>query len=223
MDNITGYNRWAPLYDAYPNPTVAIDEMHVPALYRAYRGLKILEIGCGSGRHTARLVTQQNYVLAMDASPGMLALARRKIASSYACFLEGDALSFEPPQQSSWGTPFDVVFESLVLEHVSDLPALCRRVSQWLRPGGIFITSEIHPMRAASGIRAHFADEAGEEVTLNSIAHPRDALVDAARDAGLTCITQLTVRGDTALTALNPKWERYEDLPMIEICRFLKN
>ncbi len=221
--NVDGYDRWSAFYDSYPNPTVAIDERHLPALYREWRGLKILELGCGSGRHTVRLAAQGNRVLAVDASPGMLAAARRKLDSGPVHIVEADLLVFEPPRHGHWAAPYDVVFESLVLEHIADLPVLCTRIAGWLKPGGIFLASEIHPLRAASGIQAHFKNSNGEEVSLASTPHPPDALVEAAREAGLVCVEQITVQGDAALTALNPKWGRHLGQPMIEICRFVKD
>lgn len=135
--NVDGYDRWSAFYDSYPNPTVAIDELYLPALYREWRGLRILELGCGSGRHTVRLAAQGNQVLAVDASPGMLAVARPKLDSKLVLLVEADLLLFEPPRQGDWAAPYDVVFESLVLEHLADLPALCTRVAAWLnREGG---------------------------------------------------------------------------------------
>lgn len=220
--NITGYDRWSAFYDAYPNPTVAIDDLHLPGFYREWRGLRILELGCGSGRHTVRLAGQGNQVLAIDASAGMLALARQKAGSSQVRFMEADLLALELPPGPAWGPPFDAVFESLVLEHVQELDALCARVSAWLRPGGLFLASEIHPERAAAGVLAHFTDPNGEEVHLASVAHPPGALQAAAAAAGLTCELRRSICGDDALARARPGWDRYLGRPMIEISRFVR-
>lgn len=220
--NITGYDRWSVFYDAYPNPTVAIDDQHLPGFYREWHDLSVLELGCGSGRHTVRLAGQGNRVLAVDASAGMLAVARRKTGGGQVRFVEADLLSFEPPPDAAWGPPFDAVFESLVLEHVQELAALCARVSAWLRPGGLFLASEIHPERAAAGVLAHFTDPNGEEVHLDSVAHPPGALQVAAAAAGMTCELRRSICGDDALARMRPGWDRYVGRPMIEISRFVR-
>jgi ubiquinone/menaquinone biosynthesis C-methylase UbiE len=50
-----GYERWAATYDRDGNPLVALDERVVPPLLGAVRGLEVLELGCGTGRQSARL------------------------------------------------------------------------------------------------------------------------------------------------------------------------
>lgn len=79
--NIQGYNDWSNFYDEYPNPTVAIDELSFPQVYSEIIGQKVLEIGCGTGRHTRRLIGAGHSVVALDISEGMLAKARKKLES----------------------------------------------------------------------------------------------------------------------------------------------
>ena len=57
--NRTNYNTWSKTYDATANPTVAIDEMFFPKMYCDWKGFKVLEIGCGTGRHTKRFLTKK--------------------------------------------------------------------------------------------------------------------------------------------------------------------
>jgi len=75
-----GYDRWANTHDAMPNATVAADERTFPLLWPQRHGLRVLEIGCGTGRHTRRLAAQGNLVTALDVSAGMLAVARDDMA-----------------------------------------------------------------------------------------------------------------------------------------------
>ena len=43
-----GYDLWSKTYDAYPNPTVATDERHFPGQWSHLKGLRVIEVGCGS-------------------------------------------------------------------------------------------------------------------------------------------------------------------------------
>ena len=47
-----GYDRWAPVYDHDANPLQALEEPHVRELLGDVRGLSVLDLGCGTGRHT---------------------------------------------------------------------------------------------------------------------------------------------------------------------------
>src|SRR5436309_7019436 len=73
-----GYDRWAALYDADPNPLVALEEPWVDRLLGDVRGLSVLDLGCGTGRHALRLEAAGAVVHAIDFSEAMLDQARRK-------------------------------------------------------------------------------------------------------------------------------------------------
>ena len=81
IDNTAGYDRWAGFYDSYPNPTVAADDLAFPVLWAGLRDCDVLEIGCGTGRHTVRLA-RDNRVTGIDISAGMLDAARAKLPPS---------------------------------------------------------------------------------------------------------------------------------------------
>ncbi|MBP7337820.1 class I SAM-dependent methyltransferase [Niveispirillum sp.] len=211
--NQAGYDRWARLYDRYPNPTVAADELAFPPLWSHLRGLNVLEIGCGTGRHTLRLARAGNRVTGVDLSAGMLAQARAKLSGFPVTLIQGDVMAgIEIP-----GLPFDAALTALVIEHIGDLAGFFRRVHDLLRPGGAFYISEIHPDRTAAGTFAHFRDEDGTEVALAGYPHCADGVEAAARAAGLILADSRDVKGDEALAALNPKWERHKGRNMLKI------
>lgn len=202
------YDRWAKFYDQYPNPTVAADELAFPPLWAHLKGKDILEVGCGTGRHTAKLVVQGNRVTGLDPSEGMLAKARAKLTGNVT-LLQGDFLEYD------FGPAvFDALVESLVLEHVKDLPAFFTAAARCLRSGGELFLSEIHPERAQEGALAHFKDpETGEEVALESYAHPDEAF----EAAGFIKRTALDVLGTADLVKANPKWEKHLGKPLVKL------
>lgn len=104
-----------------------------------------LEIGCGTGRYFSALQNVRTLV-GLDASPAMLALAAHPfradaITVDKVTLVEGDALSHAFPAGS-----FDLVYSIGVLaEHVPLQAELVARVHAWLRRGGRFAFSTVHP------------------------------------------------------------------------------
>ena len=205
--NKQAYNTWSQFYDSYPNPTVAIDDLHFPELYLHLEQKNVLEIGCGTGRHTVRLVAQQNQVTALDISPGMLAVAREKIKDNVT-FIEGDFLKTEFNQK------FDAIVMSLVLEHIADLEVFFAKAGRILKPGGELIFSDIHPYRSSQGVLAHFKTNDGAEVHLKSHSHSEEQIKKAAKN--FIIVECETFRGSEKLARLNPKWEKHLGIPMVQ-------
>ena len=205
--NKQAYNTWSQFYDSYPNPTVAIDDLHFPELYFHLKHKNVLEIGCGTGRHTVRLVAQQNQVTALDLSPGMLAVAKEKIKENVT-FIEGDFLTTEFHQK------FDAIIMALVLEHISDLQKFFDKAASLLNPGGELVFSDIHPYRSSRGILAHFKTSDGDEVHLQGHSHSEEQIRKAANK--FRVVECETFCGSEKLTRLNPKWEKHLGVPMIQ-------
>jgi malonyl-CoA O-methyltransferase len=215
-ENRTGYDRWAPIYDGYVNSTVFVDDLTFPPLWTHLKGRRVLELGCGTGRHTIRLAQAGNSVTGLDLSPGMLTEARRKLASfANVTLIEGDLLS----------TPlagFDAVITALVLEHIADLDAFFAAAAVALKPGGEMYLSEIHPDRIAAGTQANFVDDAGEAVRLTSFAHADVDIIAAAVRAGLKLMLQEDGIGDERMPAHNPRWARHVGTKMTRMWVFGK-
>ncbi len=217
--NRIGYDRWARLYDGYVNSTVATDDLYFPPLWAHVTSAKVLEIGCGTGRHTVRLVQQGNDVTAIDLSAGMLKIAREKLSAyDRVRFIEAD---FMANNLDLIG--FDVGLTALVLEHIADLDLFFKAIAMALRPGGTFYMSEIHPDRIAAGTQANFIDpENGQVVWLTSFAHAAAEIETSARGAGLRLQQQSDVIGGDDLVALNADWARHVGRAMIRMWTFEK-
>jgi trans-aconitate 2-methyltransferase len=98
------------------------------ALVEPRRGMRAIDLGCGTGDMT--LVLQEKLrpreTLGIDRSASMLAKAPRADGLR---FLEADIASFE-------GGPFDLMFSNAALHWLPDHPALLRRLRSMLAPGG---------------------------------------------------------------------------------------
>ncbi|MFE0581972.1 MULTISPECIES: class I SAM-dependent methyltransferase [unclassified Streptomyces] len=98
-------------------------------------GLRILDLGCGTGASTAaiRAVLPAADVTAVDASAGMLAKAAAKPWAGGVRFVHAPA---EHLADAGVQGPFDAVFAAYLFRNVTDPDAVLHTVSSVLRPGG---------------------------------------------------------------------------------------
>ena len=89
------------------------------------RGLDALDLGCGTGRHSLWLAEAGANVTAIDFSEGMLAEARRKPGRMRSDFSSHDLHRPLPFADAA----FDLAVSGLVLEHLSDLVTLFRKLT----------------------------------------------------------------------------------------------
>lgn len=203
-----------------PNSTIAADEHSFPECWKNLRGKRVLEIGSGTGRHTVRLLDQENEVLGIDISEGMLAVARHRLSGKPVKLIHGDFLQLDLCQLIR-GKPFDAAISALVLEHIQDLNHLFQKVGQCLLPRASFYVSEIHPDRAREGKLAHFIDRvSGEESWLDGFVHTQDAIQRSAQFAGFEILKKIDVLGTHALANLHPDWKKYLARPMVQLWEF---
>jgi len=100
-------------------------------------GRRILEVNCGTGVDAAHLAERRIEVLACDAAPRMVALARRRLAASpFGARVEFRTLAIEEVGALAGETPFDGAFSNFGgLNCVEDLPAFAAQLRCLLRPG----------------------------------------------------------------------------------------
>ncbi len=92
-------------------------------------GEEILDLGCGDGALAERIVARKALVRGVDASPEMVAAARKR--GLYAEVIDATQLKFR--QQ------FDAVFSNAALHWIQDQPAVLRGVALALKPGARFV------------------------------------------------------------------------------------
>src|SRR5882762_2267136 len=72
VSTVSGYDRWSEVYDADENPLIVLEEKHISPLVGSVAGLKVADIGCGTGRHALKLAAAGAHVTAVDFSQEML-------------------------------------------------------------------------------------------------------------------------------------------------------
>jgi SAM-dependent methyltransferase len=126
------YRARAEEYDATAYPERERDEARIGGIVSGLevRG-DVLELACGTGMWTQALAGSAGTLTALDQSPEVIAVARRRCPPTVR-FEIGDLLTWDTD------TRFDVVFFAFWLSHVPAelFDEFFGRVAGWLRPGG---------------------------------------------------------------------------------------
>ncbi len=211
-----GYDRWSEIYDEEANPLIGLEEPVVREAVGDVAGLAVLDLGCGTGRHTLWMAAAGASVTAIDFSEGMMEKARAKPGAKTVRFLVHDLHERLPfPDRS-----FDRVVSGLVLEHLHDMSPFFSEAHRVLKPGGRAVVSGMHPAMFLRDVRARFRDPAtGEKVEPGSVEHTLGDVVMAAVRSGFA-LTGIDERApDAELAARYPRAGKYLGWPMLVVLR----
>lgn len=144
-DQLSYYRKRAPEYDDWffrrgrfdrgpelnARWVAEVDEVE-RALHNINPAGRVMELACGTGIWTERLLNYAEQVVAVDGSPEMLAQCRQRVGDERVDFVEADLFAWEPR------TRFDVVFFSFWLSHVppARFESFWRLVDSALHPDG---------------------------------------------------------------------------------------
>jgi malonyl-CoA O-methyltransferase len=212
-----GYDRWAAIYDHDANPLPALEEPIVRRAIGEPRGLSVLDLGCGTGRHALWLAAGGATVTAVDFSEGMLEEARRKPGAEQIRFLCHDLHTSLPLGDGE----FDLVVSGLVLEHLRELDGFFAEIKRVLKADGRAVVSAMHPAMFLRGSQARFTDPStGELVQPGSIAHTISAFVMAAVSAEMWLTGIEEISPDAEFAEKYPRAEKYVGWPMLAVIQF---
>ena len=180
------YDRWAATYDTDRNPTRDLDASVVRLKAPDFNDCDVLELGPGTGKNTTWLAKRARSVVGLDASAGMLAIARARVEADGVAdtvqLLHHDIQTEWPIADES----IDVIIVDLVLEHVQRVGHVFAEAARVLRFDGCVFICELHPIRQYLGGRAHFVDpESKHVVDVPVFRHTVSEFVNGGIDAGL--------------------------------------
>jgi malonyl-CoA O-methyltransferase len=206
-----GYAAWASCYEDDGNPLIPLEGPAVAALFGPVAGKRVLDLGCGTGRHTLALAQAGAQVTALDQSPEMMAVAHHKLQGyPVEWLIHSLPVPLPLPDET-----FALVVAGLVVEHVADVPMLFREAVRVLCPGGRFVLSALHPDRTAAGQRARFIDpETGIRLPITTYHRSTADYLRAATQAGLTLVSEQTLVMTADVAALLPRAQRYVGLAL---------
>ena len=105
------------------------------------RGLRLLDIGCGTGASTAALlrVAPHAQIVGVDGSAGMLARARAKEWPATVTFVHSRA---EQLAEAGVTGQFDGILSAYLVRNLPDPDPVLRTLLNLLKPGGVFAAHE---------------------------------------------------------------------------------
>ena len=107
------FDRGTELNTAWRSDVAAVEAALVEFLERT-RPRTVLELACGTGLFTRMLAPRVERLLAVDASPEVIAINRERVARDNVEYIEADLFSWSPLGR------FDLVFMSFWLSHVPE-------------------------------------------------------------------------------------------------------
>lgn len=152
--NTEAWDRIAASRPLPPIPTTVAFGPDLPAdddlrLCGDVTGKRVLDLGCGAGENAVVLAARGAHVIAVDASAGQLAAARRlaDTAEVRVEWHQSDASDLAFLRADS----IDLALATGLIGEVDDLDRLLRQVHRVLRPGAPFVFSFDHPVALCVG------------------------------------------------------------------------
>ena len=158
------------------NPLLERERSEMAALLPEPAGRDVLDLGAGTGHYAAWSAARgARRVVAVDLTPEMLAGGARGAVVADAARLPFTAQSF------------DLVIAALLLSFVADVRAVLGEASRVLRPGGLLLISDLHPVATARGWSRSFAGPGGRPLRIDA-PPPAAASLRAGLEAAGLCL-----------------------------------
>ncbi|OCK79374.1 S-adenosyl-L-methionine-dependent methyltransferase [Lepidopterella palustris CBS 459.81] len=213
LPTLDTYNAWASVYDTDGNILQAIDDLELASLLPEFLALatsapspdfSIIDLGCGTGRNTAKLLshpypsTLNVSVTGLDFSSGMLAVAEQKLFSQLHTLKPNIKLTLQQadcfPSATNPSTspslpvtsPSNAIISTLVLEHIP-LTHFFATLATLLQPSGLALVTNMH-REMGSRSQAGFVGSDGKKVQGTSFVYGVEETVEAAREAGFELV-----------------------------------
>ena len=183
-------------------------------------------LSLGSGPGGVEIVIAQNAreaaIVCMDINPDLLELGRQR-AGDMALnleFVEADLNTVELPRGA-----FDVVFCHAALHHVIELEWLMDQVARALRPGGVFITTDVVTRNGylmwpeTREIVLAIWKLLPARHRLNHIAYAAPLIDDEIWEADTSLSGMECARSEHILPAINDRFATEHFVPYLSICR----
>ena len=187
---------------------------------------RTLDLGCGEGRLTRDLAARGYDVVAVDASPTMVAAAREAAP-------EMEIHRADAADLSLAAASFDLVVAFMSLQDTEDLAGAVREATRVLVPGGRLCLAIVHPLNSAGEFAAREADaefvisgsylgesyfvddleRGGETLHLESMHRPIQTYTDALAGAGLL-LERLREVGLPEFADTKPYGARWRRIPL---------
>jgi ubiquinone/menaquinone biosynthesis C-methylase UbiE len=163
------YDIWAGNYDAQPgNLMLDLDEMIFPELLSgiSITGKRVADIGCGTGRHWAKILKQEPLSLTgFDVSEGMLNRLKQKFPQADTQHISDDLFS------DVKDATFDVAVSTLTVAHIQNIEQALQAWSRILKSNADLIITDFHPAALDIGGKRTFEHQK-RQIAVENFVHP---------------------------------------------------
>ena len=124
---------------------------------------RVLDLGCGAGRHAAAFAERGKHAVGIDLSPNSIKAARSLYGESDRLrFIEGDMRALEENVESDFFDAVASLFTSIgYFERDEDLTKTIAGVASTLRTNGLFVLDFLNPAQVVQGLVEHEVKESG--------------------------------------------------------------
>jgi ubiquinone/menaquinone biosynthesis C-methylase UbiE len=210
LEPAQAYDQWSSAYDSQPgNLMLALDEQLFGELLSGIpvQGRTVADIGCGTGRHWARIMEKgPARLVGYDVSAGMLDMLKKKYPQSETKQLTDERLPGLADQSC------DLVVSTLTVAHIDRIQTALEEWRRVLKPGGSILITDYHPDALAKGGQRTFRHKDKTLAVRNHI-HTLSRLKDIAGQLDLRVIRCIEKKIDESVKAF---YEQQNALPLFD-------
>lgn len=181
------YDLWAENYDHQPgNLMIDLDEKLFAGMLNdlAIANKNVADIGCGSGRHWAKIFQKQPKALTgFDVSEGMLHKLKEKFPQANVQHIKGDLFSDVPDAS------FDAIVSTLTVAHIEDIETAMQSWGRILKPNADILITDFHPHILAYGGKRTFRHQ-HKSIAVKNFVHPVYSIVGILQGCGFHLIAK---------------------------------
>jgi ubiquinone/menaquinone biosynthesis C-methylase UbiE len=210
MEPAQAYDQWSSGYDSQPgNLMLALDEQLCAEWLseRAIQGKTIADIGCGTGRHWAKIMDKNPArLLGFDVSAGMLGILQKKYPRAETRLLTDERLPGLADETC------DLLISTLTVAHIGPIQKALREWRRVLKPGGSILITDYHPDALAKGGQRTFRHNDKTFAVRNHI-HPLSKLREIAGQLDLEVVRCIERKIDDSV---RPYYDQQQAIPLYE-------
>jgi len=160
--------------------------------------MQALEYGCGTGLVSVLLAPRLGHIVAADVAPAMLDVLDTKCRAAGLAHIETRRLDLTADPLPA--ERFDLIFSSMTLHHIEDVPAVLQSLAGLLKPGGWLALADLD--REDGGFHG------GPMPGVFHLGFERAWVMDRLRTLGLADVALCTVWAVPAATSASPRVRR---------------